>query len=71
MTDVIVTLIVVAFAGHPGEEPERLQRQIVVGSVAECQAHVASQIDEIFISRPDVQSVAATCLVTAGTGLAL
>ena len=67
----IVTLIVLAFAGPPGEEPERLQRSLVVGSIAECQAYIAAQIDSIMISRPDVQSVAATCLVTNGLGLAL
>jgi L-cysteine desulfidase len=62
----IVTLIVIAFAGPPGEEPERLQRSLVVSSIAECQAYIAAQIDEITISRPDVQSVSATCLWTAG-----
>lgn len=69
--DVIVTLIVIAFAGPPGEEPEQLQRQLVVGSVAECQAFIAGQVDAVLISRSDVRSVAATCLVTVGTGLAL
>jgi hypothetical protein len=61
----IVTLVVVAFAGPPGEEPERIQRQLVVSSVAECQAYIQAQIDAITISRPDVRSVSASCLWTA------
>jgi hypothetical protein len=60
----IITLIILAFAGPPGEQPERLQREIVVGSVSECQAFIGGQVDSILISRPDVRSVAATCLVT-------
>ena len=66
----MITLIIIALAGAPGEEPERLDRRLVVSSISECQALMAGQIDEIMISRPDVQSISATCLWTDG-GLAL
>ena len=62
----IVTLIILAFAGPPGEAPERLENRYVVPNLLDCQAFMRTKVGEIWHARPDVQSVAATCLMTTG-----